>query len=135
MAYRTTAAAVAKIVEADPDIDLDPFIETANSVTTNICATAALGYPDATLELIERWLAAHFYRIRDQAAAQEAAGTVSETLQFKLGLFLQTTMWGQQAMIVDYKGALAQFDKRLQNGTSTPGILWLGTRRRSYECD
>lgn len=122
---RTTSDAVAAIVEIDSDIDLSPFIETANAIVTDICAP--LGYDDTRLELIERWLSAHFYRIRDQAIASEAAGSVSETFQYKIALDLKQTQYGQQAIALDTKGGLAAFNKRLELGTPKPGITWLGS--------
>ena len=74
MAVRTTFDAVALIAEVDTDVsaDLAPFIETANYLVTQLCASATKlvnevetpFYDDVALELIERWLSAHFYHVR-----------------------------------------------------------------------
>lgn len=122
---RTTSDAVAEIVETDSDISLTPFIETANAIVTDICAP--LGYDDTRLELIERWLSAHFYRIRDAAIASEAAGSVSETVQYKVALDLRSTMYGQQAITLDTKGGLSIYTKQLTDGLTKPKAIWLGT--------
>ncbi len=126
MAVRTTSAAVLGILTpADATISLTPFIEVANSVVNDVCLNS--GYDATKLELIERWLAAHFFRIRDKAEGSEQAGSVLRSFQFKLGLNLAVTMYGQQAMVVDFKGNLAALSKRMELGIAVPSVTWLGT--------
>jgi hypothetical protein len=127
VAVRTTAALVKGIIEVDEDSipDLDPFILTANELVTECCGSA--GYTATRLELIERWLAAHFVAIRDPRLASEQAG-VSARYQHKVGLILQVTTYGQQAMTLDTAGGLAALSKRAEEGkTKSVGITWLGT--------
>jgi hypothetical protein len=123
---RTTTDVVAQIIEVDSAIDVEPFIEIANELVTEACGDA--GYSDTRLELIERWLAAHFYAIRDNRVATEGAGTVNTTYQFRVGLNLNVTIYGQQALVLDTKGLLAALSKQAETGESKrPGLMWLGS--------
>lgn len=123
---RTTPTLVGDIVEVDDTISLVPFIDTASELVTEVCGSA--GYSDTRLELIERWLSAHFYKIRDQAVANEKAGPAQTAYQYQVGLGLAQTKEGQQAMILDTKGGLAALSKRTEQGNSQhPGITWLGS--------
>ena len=125
MAIRTTDAAVKDIIEVDSAIATTPFIEVASSIVDDCCTSSS--YTTAKLELIERWLAAHFYAIRDQRVASEKAGPVGQNFQYKLGLNLANTMYGQQAMLIDFKGNLAALSKQMEKGKlSKIGATWLG---------
>lgn len=122
---RTTSDAVEEIVEVDASIPLTPFIEVASQVVTDNCTES--DYTDEKLELIERWLAAHFYRIRDMAVASEKAGPVGQNYQYQLGLNFQVTMYGQQALLLDNAGNLASLQKAAESGgPSTVSVAWLG---------
>lgn len=122
----TTEAAVAAIIEVDATIPLAPFIEIAAELVTEV--TAGAGYTAVRLELIERWLSAHFYAIRDMRAASERAGPVAQSFQFKVGLNLANTMYGQQVMMIDTAGGFAALSKRSEKGqTKSVSVLWLGT--------
>lgn len=129
---RTTAALVRGIVRTD-DVnipDLEPFIMVANELVTEICEPS--GYDDTRLELIERWLAAHFYSIRDKVTAHEQIGAVQESYQHKVGLNLYVTIYGQNAALLDTKGGLAALNKQTETGLGgTVSIGWLGSIDRS----
>jgi hypothetical protein len=122
---RTTPAAVSAIIEVDAAIDLTPSIETANALVTELCA--ASGYSAARLELIERWLAAHFYAIRDPRAASEGAGGVSASYQHKVDLHFNQTTYGQQAMLLDTAGNLAALQAMMAQGKGRVKAFWLGS--------
>jgi len=122
---RTTASQVELVVEVDAAIDLEAFIAAANEIVTEVCVP--LEYSDTRLELIERWLSAHFYKIRDQAVASEKAGPVAESFQHKVDLLLMQTKEGQMAMLLDTKGGLARLQKALMEGRIKSGLKWLGT--------
>lgn len=127
MAFRTTAIAVGKIIEVDASIDLDPFIETANALVTELCVPS--GYNAARLELIERWLSAHFYAVRESRAASEGAGAVSVSYQNAVDLDLKCTMYGQQAMLLDTAGGLAGLNLQSKGGAVPhASVTWLGTK-------
>jgi hypothetical protein len=129
---RTTAVLVRGVIEVAAAVDLSPFIATANSVVNDHCTTS--GYSDEKLELIERWLAAHFTDVMLPRSAQEGVtGAVGAYQQFErvaVDLYLNNTKYGQQAMALDPAKTLAAFNnslshvKELAGGVSTE---WLGT--------
>lgn len=127
---RTSAIQVAAIVEVDPTINagsLEAFIETASSLVDEVCVPA--NYGSARLELIERWLAAHFYAIRDKQVTGEKAGPVSANYQYSLGLVLSVTHYGQQAMLLDTAGGLAALSKAAETGeVAQRGVVWVGIK-------
>lgn len=132
MAVRTTSAAVEGLTEVDSTVSLTPFILTANVMVTKFC-TGDNGptdpeYTDDELELIERWLAAHYYRMRDLQPIVERAGTVAEHRKFIQNTGLDNTTYGQTAMTLDWNGGLAAWQDRVRNGrTKRVSISWLGT--------
>lgn len=124
---RTDATAVGKIIEVQSGDDIAPFIEAANMLVTQCCASDT-DYDSTKLELIERWLSAHFYAVRNPRATMEKAGDVSETLQSKVDLGLNVTHYGQMAMRLDYKGGLANLENSTKKGFRRKvGITYLGT--------
>jgi hypothetical protein len=75
MSIRTNAGAVAKVLANDygndPDgnpIDLLPYIEAASAVVDDMVTYATANtiiFSTARRELVERWLAAHYYTVMD----------------------------------------------------------------------
>lgn len=135
MAVRTNATNVKAIIEVDSSIivsdsDLDAFITTANELVTEICTGTTNGptpvYTATRLELIERWLTAHFYAIRDPRAKSEKAGSVGVSYRGKTDLNLALTHYGQQAMMLDTNGGLSRLDK---GKGLTATVLWAGTAK------
>lgn len=123
---RATADDVADVVEVDATISLTPFITIANELVTELCIDS--GYTDTRLTLIETWLAAHFYLLRDQAVASEKAGSVGVSYQYKIGLNLAQTKHGQTAMMLDTAGNLAALSKRIEEGEpASIQFTWMGT--------
>ena len=132
MAIRTTDAAVAGIILIDVNISLTPFIEVASSIVDNV--VVPLVYSAASLELIERWLSAHFYAVRDTRVEDEKAGPVSQSFQTEVDLGFNNTPYGQQAMLIDFKGGLAGLQRSTAKGLSrTLGVVYLGTTTASQE--
>jgi len=128
---RTTAELIEGILEVDETIgSLDPFIAVANELVTEVCAAAEVtpAYSESRLTLIETWLGAHFYCQRDPRFASEKAGPVSANYQYKLGLNLANTHYGQMAMSLDTFGGLAQLSKNVEEGKKkfTAGITFIG---------
>lgn len=125
----TDADKVRTIVETDDEAfpDLGPFIAAANSLVGAVCLGS--GYSDFTLELIERWLAAHFYAVSDPRSTYEQAGSVSEKLEGKTDLGLDFTRYGQQAKLLDYAGNLAKLgrDQVGKYARVAMEMVWLGT--------
>ena len=125
MTVRTTSAAVALIIDVDDDISLTSFIEVANALVTECCSTD--DYDATRLELIERWLSAHVYTIREMRTESEKAGSVSEKKQSRVDLGFDSSHYGQMAMRLDTKGGLAALNAQIKKGTGqTVQMTWLG---------
>ena len=118
MAIRTDAEAVRKLIDwPEDDDDFGPSIETASSIVTDICVnTTTYTYTAAKLELIERWLAAHFFTVQTGQVTEEQAGPVREKFAFKIDLYLNNTKYGQMALAIDTAGNLAALQAELENG-------------------
>lgn len=131
---RVTAEQVQAIIEVDTTsiTDFTPFITAASALVTKFCS--ATDYDEDYLLEIERWLAAHFCAIRDMRPASESAGPVSVSYQFKVGMALENTMYGQQAMLLDYMGGLSRWSRQVQEGKRAAATLfWLGTPANTTE--
>lgn len=134
MPLRTTSELVAGIIEVDVTIPLDPFIEAASALVDEVCVDGYVvlfdvPYSDTKLELIERWLSAHFYAVRDPRAKSESVGPISETKESDTGLNLLSSKYGQMAMTLDTRGGLAALNQAIIKGTRgrKVGVSWLGT--------
>jgi hypothetical protein len=147
---RTTRAQIAAIIETDVTIvgtdlsGLDPFIDIANELVTECCATTiqvqATGFCHTTsvsvylpyrLEMIERWLSAHFYAMRDERPQMQRAGSVAETFQKVIDTGFESTLYGQQAIRLDTNGGLAAKNNKMKHMRDLPvGIVHLGRRGR-----
>lgn len=129
MAVRVTPAEVGLIIALDAKSvpDITSFIEVANDLVNDVCLSSS--YSAAKLKLIELWLAAHFYAIRDPRSDSEKAGSVSKKVQYKIDLALSVTTYGQQAMVIDSAGNLARISKQAASGEKTKsiGVSWGGT--------
>lgn len=129
---RTTIVKVGEIIEVDEDINLTPFIETANALVTEHCSED--DYDAVRLELIERWLAAHCYTIRDMRAETEKAGPTSEKKQSKVDLGFDSSHYGQTAMRLDTEGGLARLNEEIKKGkTTSVSVAWLGDEDAEIE--
>lgn len=125
MAIRTTAELVGGIIEVNASIPLTPFIAAASSLVDIIESQqdSNNSISAAQLILVETWLAAHFYCMRDPRVVSEKAGSVSATYQSKVGLKLYLSHYGQMAMSLDTTGIL----QSLSNGKRVATATWLGT--------
>jgi hypothetical protein len=133
---RTTVDNVEGIIDIDSGISLTPFIEVANRMVTDVVVAGYDSYTAVQLELIERWLTAHFYHIRDPRATDEKAGAVSVRYQSKVDLGLDVTHYGQMAMRLDFYGSLAALNERIKKGgVRSVGITYLGTVPETYTED
>jgi hypothetical protein len=126
MTVRTTSEAVGNIIELDSSISLTPFIEAANALVTECCSED--DYDVTRLELIERWLSAHFYAIRDPRNTSESAGPASKSIETSVSLGFDVTRYGQMAMRLDTKGGLAALNKRTLDGQGSRRVSmsWIG---------
>lgn len=128
---RTTELAVKGIIQVDELVapSLVPFIDSANSLVTELCVPA--GYDDTRLELIERWLSAHFYAVTDPRLTSEHFGDINVKYQSKVDLHLDLSHYGQQAMLLDTAGALSDLNQEAKKGKPNAGIIWGGTKPRN----
>lgn len=129
---RTTPLLVQGIIEVDTSIPVDPFIEAATMLIDRVVATALdeddLPYYTAPqLEIIERWLSAHFYAVRDPRAVTEGAGSVIARYESHVELNLNNTRYGQQAMLLDSAGGLAALNNDMKKGKRKVALHWGGT--------
>lgn len=120
MAARVSDIEVRMVIEIDASLDIDAFILAANLMVTALCTDSSL--LATQLKEIERWLSAHLVAIREPMALSRKAGPFAESYMSKVALGLDVTHWGQQAMLMDTSGALAQANK--QGGTVE--LKWLG---------
>jgi len=128
MANRTTSEAVRAILvsgkQYDGSTNLDPFVLTANALTdqVNTEATArGVTISAALLERIECFLSAHFYAHADQLYAESRTEGASAVFQGSWGKGLESTQYGQTAMVLDYSGTL----RAISQGVKI-GLEWLG---------
>lgn len=126
---RTTSSAVEQVLLGDYASDsspsLTPFIEAASAVVDRVetCSDdKEIALSDAELELIERWLAAHFYAMTDQPYAETETLTSRAKFQGQTGMGLDASKYGQMAKVLDYSGCLAEV------GNPRVGGFWLGRR-------
>jgi hypothetical protein len=84
-------------------------------------ASRSVTLSSTLLELIERWLAAHFYAQSDQLYQSKNTGGAGASFQGQTAMGLSNTSYGQQAKMLDISGCLAAFDKGTQ-----ARMYWLG---------
>jgi hypothetical protein len=108
---------------------LSPFIESANAVVDRVAACAIARdktLTTAELELIERWLAAHYYASApDQAKESRTTGRASAKYQGKTGMYLESTKFGQMAVTLDHSGCLVAIASQTRK---VAGGFWGGFR-------
>ena len=103
---------------------LTPFIEAASAIVDRIVTCAATR--DYTLssteqELIERWLAAHMFKLSDRQHVSRSTNGASASFGGQLGTGFEFTSYGQMALRLDPSGCLSSLDKR-----QTARMIWLG---------
>lgn len=126
---RTTQTAVKRIIDVDTAVNLTPFIDTASELVTEVCESLGT-YSEDRLELIERWLAAHFYAIFDQQnqLTGEKTGPVSAQYGQNVGVGLKYTRWGHQVLLLDTAGGFAALNANAEKGARVQrNITFLGT--------
>ncbi len=102
---RVTAVQVMEIIDTElTEAQVNAMINSAHRI---MGATITEITDTDLLTTIELWLSAHFVAIYDQRAASETIADYSVTFQGKTAMGLQATTYGQQAMSLDYSGALA----------------------------
>lgn len=124
MASRTTEENVAMVIEVDPTIPVTRFMLDAAIFYNSIVGTSNT---EEVAEVVERWLSAHFYSIRDNRVVDESAGPVSQKFAGKVDLRLDGTYHGQQAIMFDTSGKLAAWMLRANGKPSLLGMVGSGS--------
>lgn len=125
---RVTANEVKQIIVTElSGSALDPFINAANLIVTEKLSDVGLG--DDLLKEVERWLSAHFIYISNPAYSStdtkakgpvtfervgetaRSFGNIMQQIKMSLGV-LSSTVYGQQALVLDLSGTLANLGKR-----------------------
>lgn len=119
---RTSAEMVKEVLAAGKDYDLDdnpillPYIDAASSIVDDIVSCVSdkelTALTSAKLEIIERWLAAHFYVVSDQTYASKSTQGASASFHGKTGMHLESSRYGQTAITLDSSGCLAAIGKQ-----------------------
>lgn len=121
------------IVETDSSIDLTSFITTAHALTNHVVSQDVSGVLSTELVTeIEKYLAAHFYSLRDPVYRAKKTGGASATFQGEDGKRFESTHFGQNAIALDVSGTLAAMNE----GAAAISMIWLGTNTNaatSYE--
>jgi len=111
---RVSDAEVAAILDTTVT-SFTPFITAANTLVTTMLATPAKVTNTTLLKEIERWLAAHFFKC--SLEMQEKVHEVGETKATFFGAsnekLLNSTLYGQTALVLDTSGTLSNLGKRI----------------------
>lgn len=127
---RTTVGAVKAVLAAGHDYDerrqpsLLPYVDIASSVVDDVVACAAArGSPLSAVkqELVERWLAAHYYKSSDQQYASKNTAGAGASFSGQTGKGIEGTKYGLAALDADPSGCLFE-----QAGHQVALGLWLG---------
>ena len=118
---RTTAPKVVAILGTNYDDgnfpDISRFLDTATGLVDYIVTQDVDSLMnDASLEVVERWLAAHFYAHADQLYQSKNTASASATFQGQTAMVLQSTQYGQTAMLLDLTNTLARRNQEALTG-------------------
>ena len=125
---RTTVDLVKSIIfEDDFDIiNYDTFIATANMIVNNVVAVNTK-YTTTDLQLIETWLAAHLCCINSPRKTQSTISSVQASYEYRVGLGLNLTRYGQQAIMLASYGELANLNALSeQKKVRKPAVVFVG---------
>jgi hypothetical protein len=117
-----------EVDEETPTTELDLFIGTAHII---VCEHLdGYGISTERLTIVERYLAAHYSAVTYTPSVFESVGKVQVSYSTKLGLGLDLTRYGQQAMSLDPTGNLKKMDKATGKRAM---ISWLGMTEEEWE--
>ena len=131
---RTTQSNVKSILgdHYDGKSAVQPFIDSAASLVNKISSNDTDGLLSSSdLELIERWLSAHFYAHMDQFFQSKNTGRAGGSFQGQTAMVFTSTLYGQTALALDVTGYLSKIQQQAQNGPRKARVTWGGTRYRN----
>lgn len=122
MARRTTSELVRALLGVGDSEDVSAYIDTATKLVDKVETCAGATLDDQHLELIERWLAAHFGSVTsaNRVKRKKIGDAELEYLDTKGQMGISSTFFGQQALAIDTSGCLT----RLAVGEATS--VWVG---------
>lgn len=126
---RTNAAAVETLLGPNWDgiTDVEQGIDSASPIVDRVVAQAIAdcrgALSTAEQEILERWLAAHFYCAVDPLYQSKNTDSASGQYEGTSAMGLQHTRYGQQAMRLDWTQCLRNLDE--QQYTQA---FWLGRK-------
>lgn len=138
---RVTAAEVRQVIrlteEAVPDPTLAQHIEVAGRLVDDLLGSKSLS--DDRLKDIERYLSAHFSALfnKEAMAAERKVGE-AETEYYlvnSVGKYLDLTVWGQTARLLDTSGTLAALSSEDEEISTRKSALFsvFGTSDSKYQ--
>lgn len=138
MAVRTTSPLVQGVLIGDygNGADLTPFMLSASVTVDRVVlgATAkGITLSSTELELIERWLAAHYYAVSDRPYKSKSTAGASASFDGNTVMYLEATLYGQTAMRLDRSGVLDNIGGPVRK---VAGGFWLGKKEgdaKSYD--
>jgi hypothetical protein len=136
MANRNDATDLAKIVYIPEDIDPDFFLTSANVIVNDKLSGGVSGKSppsDPMLKQIELYLAAHLLTLTTEKGAliREKMGQSEDEMADIYSAGLQSTRFGQMALMLDSSGTLAQMDISGSAGGKAV-FRFVGSRIRQY---
>lgn len=109
--FRVTVDEVKQIITVPSTLEIVPFIRAANlTVTSKLGSSTTLS--TAQKKEIERWLSAHFIATsKVRQSRVDELGDAKIEYSGRYGLGLNATSYGQQVMLLDTTGVLANMGK------------------------
>lgn len=130
---RTNDTLIGQIFDIETSVisDTTQFIQAANRLVTQFCPTSAYGVTE--LQEIETWLAAHFCSVKQKIAQSEKVDELTDKFEGKTGIHLQSSLYGQTAMTLDYNGGLSSWNEQSMKGKKrTAGITYVGKTKETF---
>jgi hypothetical protein len=140
VAQRTTPDAVRAVLQKDYNAkerpSLNRQIQTASVVVSRVVTCAAAKGVTLTAEeteLIECWLAAHFYAVSDRPYKSRSTLQASGSMDGNTDMSFDATLYGQQAKALDYSGCLALIQLAAQGKAQTADGFWAGKEKADWK--
>lgn len=114
---------------------LTPYITWANVLTSRVAAADDAAddvLDDAALEVLETWLAAHAYACSDRTYSYKMTDDAQATFDGRTDKGLKATLYGQQALLLDPTGTLANLDAENRRVIQA-GVSWMGKAPRNVK--
>lgn len=127
MARTTVGEVKAKLLsnyDCENNPSLSTFIQSANIMTNRMVICAAnkdVTFTSDELLEIETLLACHFYQDSDKGYSQRTTSDASATFHGKTEMGLESSHYGQSALMLDHSGCLRAISKG-----NFAGVTWGG---------